>query len=196
MPPHPTPATLTAALEAMTRALSPYAAGPEAADWSVPAEGLTWSCWTTAAHIAHDLLAYAGQVAGRPDDAYLPFDLRVQADATPRQLIQVANAAGSLLATALTAADPGMRAWHWGPCDPIGFAAMGTAEVLLHTWDITHGLGLPWTPPAELCAPVLARLFPAAPEGDPAEVLLWCTGRTALGDRPRRAEWTWRAAAD
>ena len=27
------------------------------------AGSLDWSCWRTAAHVAHDLLAYAGQVA-------------------------------------------------------------------------------------------------------------------------------------
>ncbi|WP_325049214.1 hypothetical protein [Micromonospora deserti] len=30
-----------------------------------------------AAHVAHDLLAYAGQVTGRPDGGYLPFNLVV-----------------------------------------------------------------------------------------------------------------------
>lgn len=197
MPTAPTPATLTAALDAMTRELSPYASGPDAKDWSVPARGLTWSCWTTAAHIGHDLLAYAGQVAGRPDDAYLPFDLRVQADATPARVLQITNAAGQLLATALAAADPGMRAWHWGPTDPAGFAAMGTAEVLLHTWDIAGGLGSQWTPPDALARPVLARLFPEiapGPDEGAGDVLLWATGRLALPDRPQRTEWTWRAA--
>ena len=31
-----------------------------------------------AAHVAHDLLAYAGQVAAQPGSAYLPFDLVIQ----------------------------------------------------------------------------------------------------------------------
>ncbi|WAL76064.1 hypothetical protein OU787_33665 [Kitasatospora sp. YST-16] len=30
--------------------------------------------------------------------------------------------------------------------------------------------------------------------GDPAPVLLWCTGRAELPGRPRRESWTWRAA--
>ncbi|MFJ1755134.1 hypothetical protein [Kitasatospora sp. NPDC088134] len=109
---------------------------------------------------------------GGRGDRYLPFDLAVQPG-------------------------PGLRAWHWGPTDPTGFAAMGVAEILLHTHDIATGLGLDWTPPAGPSAAVLARLFPDAPTGtgaDPAAVLLWCTGRTALPGLPRRTSWVWRAA--
>jgi hypothetical protein len=178
------------AVTEMVRVLGPH----DAEDWSVPAGSLEWSCWTTAAHIAHDLLAYAGQVAARPADAYLPFDLAVRSDSSPRAVLQVVTACAGLLASALATAGPEMRAWHWGPCDPSGFAAMGVGEVLLHTYDITQGLGVPWLPPAPLCAAVLRRLFPDAPPGDPAQVLLWCTGRSDLDDRPRRTEWTWQAA--
>ncbi|MGF0168919.1 maleylpyruvate isomerase N-terminal domain-containing protein [Streptomyces koyangensis] len=163
-------------------------------DWSVPAGSLEWSCWTTAAHIAHDLLAYAGQVTARPTGAYLPFDLAVRPGTAPREVLQVVTACAGLLSSALATADPGLRAWHWGPCDRSGFAAMGVAEVLLHTYDITQGLGVPWLPPAPLSTKVLHRLFPDAPPGDPTQVLLWCTGRGELGDRPRRASWSWQAA--
>ncbi|MFI8287493.1 hypothetical protein ACIF84_31150 [Streptomyces albidoflavus] len=163
-------------------------------DWSVPAGSLERSCWTTAAHIAHDLLAYAGQVTARPTGAYLPFDLAVRPGTAPREVLQVVTACAGLLSSALATADPGLRAWHWGPCDRSGFAAMGVAEVLLHTYDITQGLGVPWLPPAPLSTKVLHRLFPDAPPGDPTQVLLWCTGRGELGDRPRRASWSWQAA--
>ena len=49
------------------------------ANWHVQAGSLEWSCWETAAHIAHDLIAYAGQVAGGATASYLPFDLDVRA---------------------------------------------------------------------------------------------------------------------
>ncbi|MFD7630315.1 maleylpyruvate isomerase N-terminal domain-containing protein [Streptomyces sp. NPDC059851] len=178
------------ALSAMREALNPYVE----ADWSVRAGPLEWDCRATAAHVAHDLLAYAGQVAARPADAYLPFDLVVHPEAEPREVLGVVAASGSLLVGALSAADPQVRAWHWGPCDPAGFAAMGVAEVLLHTHDIAEGLGVPWLPPARPCAAVLQRLFPEAPSGDPARVLLWCTGRGELGGRPRLTSWRWRSA--
>ena len=32
---------------------------------------------------------------------------------------------------------------------------------------------------------------PQAPAGDPSMVLLLCTGRVAMADRPRLAEWSW-----
>ena len=99
-----------------------------------------------------------------------------------------------LLSGAIAAADPGSRAWHWGACDPAGFAAMGVAETLLHTYDIAQGLGVSWLLPAERCAAVLRRLFPDAPPGDPARVLLWSTGRADLDGRPRLTSWVWKAA--
>ncbi|MFJ9691664.1 maleylpyruvate isomerase N-terminal domain-containing protein [Kitasatospora sp. NPDC101183] len=179
------------ALDASLEVLTPHAGDH---DWDRPAGPLEWSCHETAAHIAHDLLAYAGQVAARPRDRYLRFDLTVEPEADPAQVLTVVRAAGQLLATVLDAAPPELRAYHHGPCDPPGFAAMGVAETLLHTHDITRGLDLAWQPPADLCAFVLDRLFPDAPGGEAAEVLLWCTGRGELEGRPRRTSWNWRAA--
>ncbi|MET9535088.1 hypothetical protein ABZY02_31770 [Streptomyces sp. NPDC006649] len=128
---------------------------------------MEWSCWTTAAHIAHDLLAYAGQVAARPTDAYLPFDLAVRSDSSPREVLQVVTACTGLLGSALATAGPEARAWHWGPCDPPGFAAMGVTVVLLQTHDITQGWRVV-AAPAPLCEAALHRLFPAAPPRNPA----------------------------
>ncbi len=178
------------AVAEMLRVLSPHTAG----DWTVPAGSLDWTCWQTAAHIGHDLLAYAGQLAAQPADAYLPFDLNIRPTASPTEVLQAVTACGGLLSSALATASPTLRAWHWGPCDPEGFAAMGVAETLLHTHDITQGLTVDWLLPAPLSADVLDRLFPDAPPGDPAQVLLWCTGRGQLDGLPRRTSWTWKAA--
>lgn len=178
------------ALAEMLRVLGPHTAE----DWTVSAGPLEWSCWQTAAHIGHDLLAYAGQLAAQPVDAYLPFDLNVRPSASPAQVLQAVTACGGLLSSALTTASPTLRAWHWGPCDPEGFAAMGAAEILLHTYDITRGLTVDWIPPASLSTAIRNRLFPEAPPGDPVQVLLWCTGRAELDGIPRRLSWTWNAA--
>ncbi|RIV40292.1 maleylpyruvate isomerase N-terminal domain-containing protein [Micromonospora radicis] len=178
------------AVAEMLRVLTPY----QSADWRCPAGTLDWSCWQTAAHVAHDLLAYAGQLAARPDSAYLPFDLVVRADASPRDLLRVAAGAGRLLSSALATADSSARAWHWGPTDPSGFAALGVNETLVHTYDITEGLGIRWQPPESLCRAVLTRLFPHAPAGDPVQVLLWSTGRADLPGRPRPTSWVLKAA--
>ncbi|MGS2615757.1 maleylpyruvate isomerase N-terminal domain-containing protein [Micromonospora sp. LZ34] len=187
-----TGADVASAVAEMTAVLSPY----DERDWTVPAGDLTWSCWTTAAHVAHDLLAYAGQVAGRPEAGYLPFDLVVTPTAAPREVLRVVAACAGLLRAALDAAAPESRAWHYGPCEPPGFAAMGVAETLLHTYDITRGLGVRWQPPDGLSAAVVRRLFPDAPDGPAPAVLLWLTGRGELPGRPRRTSWTWRAALD
>jgi hypothetical protein len=170
--------------------LAPHAGG----DWSLTAGQLTWSCWETAAHIAHDLVAYAGEVASAAPEGYLPVDFEARSTARPEQLLQLITAAGGMLSAALAAAEPDLRAWHWGPTDRTGFAAMGTAETLLHTHDIAQGLGLDWRPPTDASARVLTRLFPDAPAGDPTEVLLWQTGRGELPGRERLTSWVWKAA--
>lgn len=180
------------AVAEMVRVLTPY----ESADWRSRAGTLDWSCWTTAAHVAHDLLAYAGQLAARPDDAYLPFDLKVRDDASPRDLLRIVTASGLLLSNVLAASEPSARAWHWGPTDPSGFAALGVNETLMHTFDITAGLGIAWHPPDALCKAVLARLFPDASGDDPVRVLLWSTGRADIPGRPRRTSWILKAAVE
>ncbi|WP_234327505.1 maleylpyruvate isomerase N-terminal domain-containing protein [Streptomyces sp. NRRL WC-3742] len=178
------------AVDEMVQVLGPHGG----AHWQARAGSLEWSCRQTATHVAHDLLAYAGQLAARPAHAYLPFDLAVDDGAPVREVLEVVNACGRLLAAALAAAAPGDRAWHFGPCDPTGFAAMGVAETLLHTHDITQGLGIAWHPPQDLCTAVLERLLPDAPAGDPAQVLLWSTGRGDLPGRPHITSWVWNAA--
>ena len=50
------------AVAAMVEVLAPHTADR---DWQTRAGSLEWSWWTTAAHVAHDLLAYAGQVTSR-----------------------------------------------------------------------------------------------------------------------------------
>jgi uncharacterized protein (TIGR03083 family) len=181
---------LDAAVAAMLELLVPA----RTRDWAVRAGELEWTCRETAAHVAHDLTAYAAQVTSRAPDAYLPLDLSVRPDASPEAVLRIVAACGGLLGAALRTADPAARAWHWGPTGLSGFAALGVNETLVHTWDIAQGLGLAWTPPPDLCAGVLARLFPDAPPGDPVRALLWCTGRTALPDRPRLTDWKLRAA--
>lgn len=178
-----------AAVGEMTRALMPSAQ----ADWHVPAGSLEWTCWETAAHVAHDLVAYAAQFAAGTRASYLPFDL-VVAPSPPLELLSVVAACGRLLSCTVDQSAPEARAWHWGMSDATGFAAMGVAEVLVHTHDITQGLGLTWRPPESLCRLVIDRLLPDSPHGRASAVLLWATGRADLGDHPRPSEWVWRAA--
>ena len=164
------------------------------ANWQAPAGSLEWSCWKTAAHVAHDMASYAGQVAARATAGYLPFDLVIAPEASPREVLGVVSACGRLLSTTVANAGVGPVAWHWGMSDAAGFAAMGVAEALVHTYDITQGLGVAWSPPEPLSQLVVARLLPDSPPGRASEVLLWATGRADLGGHPHIGEWVWRAA--
>jgi|SRR5215212_591152 len=165
-------------------------------NWEVAAGTLAWSCRDTAAHIAHDLAAYAAQLAGRVRDSYLRFDLGVAADAQPAEILRVTLACGHLLGAAVAAADAEARAWHWGLADASGFAAMGVGEILVHTYDIAQGLGLRWEPPTDLAEAVVERLLPDAPRGDANAVLLWATGRQDLPGCGAVMEWVWHAAVN
>jgi len=183
---------ISAATGACVDALRPYVG----CDWrAVQAADLTWSCWDTALHVVDDLYFYAVQVInGSPQGEYLTTELALDDQATVAGLLASIPVHGELLRRALVCADPGDRAYHvYGVSDHEGFAAMGVVETLVHTYDILRGLNpvASWRPPAELAAPVLQRLFPAAPAGDPSNVLLYCCGRRALGELARLETWRW-----
>jgi DNA-binding transcriptional LysR family regulator len=109
-------------------------------------------------------------------------------------VLRIAAACGRLLSVAVDGAGLGPVAWHWGMSDAAGFAAMGVAEVLVHTYDITQGLGVAWLPSEPLSRLVAARLLPDSPSGPASEVLLWATGRADLPGHRRVREWVWRTA--
>jgi uncharacterized protein (TIGR03083 family) len=165
------------------------------ADWSTPARDLEWTCRESAVHLGDSLFAQAAQLVAGPLHDWVPAEVRTEA-VEPAQLLRVIDACAGLLRVAAAAARPELRAWH--PCgiaDPSGWIAMGLAEGLVHTWDITATLGSDWSPPRDLAAQAIARLFPNAPAGDPSDVLLWCSGRIALPDRPRQgADWRWHTS--
>ncbi|GAA2742430.1 MULTISPECIES: DinB family protein [Kitasatospora] len=205
----PSPVTaddLSATLRAALATLRP-AVG---AAWTTPLAPGGWSCWETVEHVADGLFGYAAQLAPAepPQHDYVPLAwhrdrpdgppnaLRADPAAGPDGLLRVLDAAGGILAAVLRAAPPEARAFHvWGLADPEGFAAMGTAELLLHVHDVCQALDLPWSPPAERCARVLARLFPDAPAGhSPWPTLLHATGRTDLPGHPRPTAWRWHSA--
>ncbi|MEU7498262.1 GNAT family N-acetyltransferase [Streptomyces griseofuscus] len=165
-------------------------------DWrSVRAGRVEWDCHTTAVHVADDLVAYAANLAGRAQGAYIPFELKLDEGTDNAGLIQVLEATGALLAAAVVTAPPDVRAFHPYPfrdADRSGFAAMGVTEVLLHTHDMAEGLGLPYEPSAELAESVLATIFPHIQPGpSPWPTLLWATGRGELPGRAPVTEWRW-----
>jgi hypothetical protein len=181
------------------------------ADWNVKAGSLEWDCWDTVEHLADDLFVYATQLT--PDDPPsadgIPFRYRQRREVSPYNtvfadrdhgphgLLRVLEACGALLVAMVRTAPHGLRAWHpFGVADPEGFAAMGVVETLVHAHDVAQGIGVPWSPPEDICERVLTRLFPDVEPGGaaPWQSLLWATGRTELPGRPRRTSWRWYGA--
>jgi hypothetical protein len=175
------------------------------ADWDAKAGRLDWTCWETVEHIADNLFFFAAHLGpGVPaTDRPVPFawarhrpggpGLVIFADRAsgPAGLVRVVDACGALLVAMVRTTPPSVVAYHdVGVLDTAGFAAMGLVETLVHMHDVAEGLGLTWTPPADLCGRALAPFFPAAPtDTDRWTTLLWATGRAALPGRPQPAEW-------
>ncbi|MFF8099816.1 GNAT family N-acetyltransferase [Streptomyces sp. NPDC016640] len=165
-------------------------------DWGkVRAGRLEWDCRETAAHIADDLIAYAGRLAGRSTAGHLPFTISLDEDTDNAGVLKTIEATGALLAAAIRTTPRAVRAFHSYPfrhANREGFAAMGVAEVLLHTHDIAEGTGITYEPPAELASFVLTRIFPQVRPGPtPWQTLLWATGRGALPGREPVTGWKW-----
>lgn len=163
-------------------------------DWMVPAGTLEWSCWDTAEHIAGVGLVYAAQLAIRKQESrYARLYPRLFPQPAPVEVCESIEAAYRLLAYTVQAAGPQVRAYHpYGRADAEGFAAIASAEALVHTYDIMSGLGLEFVPDREVCRRLRARTFPDAPDtADPWAELLRATGRT--GDQ-LTTKWRWHAA--
>lgn len=168
-------------------------------DWSIRAGELEWSCRRTLDHIGDALVFYATLLATRATERRYPVR-NGDPGATVAELIEAMGSAAAMLEEIARAADPDTRALHpAGLADADGFRGMGCEELLLHTDDIAQGLGLPLTPPADLCDRVITRVFPWAPdageEPDRWRALRWACGRTALSGRARLGpDWWYQAA--
>ncbi|WP_107055824.1 GNAT family N-acetyltransferase [Streptomyces griseus] len=162
-------------------------------DWEGTGAGrLEWSCRRTALHMAEALMRYSGQLAARARERYVPFALPLD-DAANGELLRAVETTQRLLCAVIRTTPDDVRAFHpypFGSANRDGFAAMGVAEVLLHTHDIAEGLGLTYEPSAELPEFVLTRIFPhVRPDTDHWRTLLWATGRGDLPDRAPVTDW-------
>jgi uncharacterized protein (TIGR03083 family) len=188
----PRPDDLRQAAAVAAGALAPHSG----ADWSLRAPDLDWSCRETLDHVIVGILWYAGNLASLAKAR--PGVVREEDPGAPNgDMLEALVLSAHILARVAEATPPGGRGYHrMGPPDATGFVAMGCDEILVHTGDICAGLGVRFDPPADLCARVVARLFPWAPEhDDPWERLLWCNGRIALPSHERLGpEWGWWSA--
>jgi hypothetical protein len=142
------------------------------------------------------LVLYAAYLASRPSGRLSP-PRNGDPSASPAQLLESVGVTAAILTEVARAAPPGTRAFHpAGMADVSGWVALGCEEILLHTDDIAQGLALPFRPPHDLSARVVARLFPWAPAaGDLWAALRWAAGRAALPDRERLGpDWYWHCA--
>ncbi|WP_329088705.1 MULTISPECIES: hypothetical protein [unclassified Streptosporangium] len=162
-------------------------------DWSRGAGDLEWDCRKTLDHIALGVVGYAGLLIAQPTDRYITLFASLDERAPIPACLEGIRIAGTILASAVRESGPEVRAWHpWGHSDGPGFAAMGVVELVVHSHDIARAFDLAWTPPDDLCAPAVERLFPGAPDGHGAsDTLLWCTGRIPLPGLGRRTRWQW-----
>jgi hypothetical protein len=186
---------LDSALSALTDTLEPATDR----DWSTRAGTLEWDCWHTAEHIGDVLMSYAAQLVAQPTTRYVRFLATADTDATAAEVLEFALAGGGILVAAVRATPSHIRAYHpTGMADSEGFAAMGCVEALVHGHDIAYGLGVELDAPSQVCARVLARLFPNTPaelaDLDPWTVLRWATGRLDLPGHSRPETWRWRGA--
>lgn len=143
-----------AAVSALT--LDAWQSGLER-DWSVPAGTLEWSCFRTADHVIDCVFSYAFFLASRAQTAYPPFgEVHALPEATPADLVDGLRATTNLLYAAVVAAPPGTQAIitrHPRPRtgSPEDFAARGGHELILHAYDVSCGLDVPFDPPREIC---------------------------------------------
>ena len=186
---------LDAATACVARALGPVASRT----WGdAPGTG-TWDAWHTAEHLGDTLVSFAAQLVARPTSRFVRFMAVADEDATADGVLEMALTGSGVLAAVLRTSRPDARAFHpSGVADPEGFAGMGCVEVLVHGEDVARGLGVEVDPPRDVCARVLARMFPhvahEVTDVDPWDALRWATHRLELAGLPSQADWQWRAA--
>jgi hypothetical protein len=166
------------------------------ADWNVPAADIGQTCRETIDHVVSCQTFYASHLATRTPSP-LPRLRKHDVDAPLEHVLDLVPVGAAVLAAVARASASDVRAFHpAGMADPEGFLAMGCDEIIVHTGDIAAGLGVAFAPPDDLCARVVARLFPWAPSDTaPWPTLLWANGRAALGERERLdPDWSWHCA--
>lgn len=163
------------------------------ADWTAKAGRLEWDCRGTVLHLASDFVGYAGQLTAPRLRGYVPFDVVLEGNPDAEELAEVVRATGGLLASVGRTTPAGVRSWHpYGLAGPADFCAMGAVEALVHTYDVSLGLKVPWAAPEELAALVLQHLFTPAPRQHSSwQALLTATGRIPDDDGFISPSWRW-----
>jgi hypothetical protein len=184
------PDSVEAAAAAVVAALQP---GVDA-DWSVRAGDLEWSVEQTIAHMTGAPAKYAFYLSSR-STRYIAVSVFPSVDATRRERLEaIEGCATALAGVAATAPEDAFGFHVSGMRNAEQFLAMACEELLVHTYDVTCGLGLPYGPPEELCRLVIEHSHPGQDEQRPLwPLLLWLNGRrhpaaTGWGQAPKLDE--------
>jgi uncharacterized protein (TIGR03083 family) len=168
------PDDVVAAAAAAEAALRPLAGR----DWSVQAGPLDWDVDQTITHMIGATAKYTLYLASRCEH-FIGLSVTRWPDATNQEVIDSVLPVATGLAAVAAATPPGVRAYHVaGPSSAAGYVGRACVELLVHTDDALSGLGVAFSPPADLCQRVLAQQFPdAARPGNPWHGLLAANGR-------------------
>jgi hypothetical protein len=148
------------------------------ADWSVRAGDLEWGVDRTIAHMTGAPGKYAFYLSSR-STRYVAVRVWPEADATRQERLEaIEGCAAALAGVAATAPESAFGFHVSGMRSAQQFLAMACYELLVHTYDVTCGLGLPYEPPEELCRLVIEHCYPGQDEQRPVwPFLVWLSGR-------------------
>jgi hypothetical protein len=184
------PDSVEAAAAAVVAALEP---GIDA-DWSVRAGNLEWSVDRTIAHMTGAPGKYAFYLSSR-STRYIAVRVWPEADATRQERLEaIEGCAAALAGVAATAPEDAFGFHVSGMRNAEQFLAMACYELLVHTYDVTCGLGLPYDPPENLCRLMIEHFHPGQDEQRPVwPFLVWLSGRphpaaTGWGPAPKPDE--------
>jgi hypothetical protein len=169
-----TPESVVAAAAVAVAALRP---GVDA-DWSVRAGDLEWSVDRTIAHMTGAPGKYAFYLSSR-STRYVAVRVWPADDATRQERLEAIEGCAAALAGVAATALPDAFGFHvTGMRNAAEFVAMACEELLVHTYDATCGLELPYEPPEELCRLVIEHCYPGQDVRHPVwPFLVWLSGR-------------------
>jgi hypothetical protein len=168
------PDSVEAAAAAVVAALQPSID----ADWSVTAGGLDWSVDKTIAHMTGAPAKYAFYLSSR-STRYIAVGVSPLDNATRQERLEAIEGCAAALSGVAATAPAGAVGFHvTGMRSAEQFLALACYELLVHTYDVTCGLRLPYEPPEKLSRLVLEHCFPGEDERRPMwPFLLWLSGR-------------------
>jgi uncharacterized protein (TIGR03083 family) len=156
------------------------------ADWSVRAGDLEWTVDRTIAHMTGAPAKYAFYLSSR-STRYIAVRVMPADDATRQERLEAIEACAAALAGVAATAPRDAVGFHTsGMRNAAQFLGMACEELIVHTYDVTRGLGLPYEPPEELCRLVIEDTYPGREVRRPVwPYLVWLSGR----HHPAATEW-------